>query len=162
MIRSLANVVEDLSELNKPIIYKKCSERKNKYDLFCYFDKLVDNRLQYKCQDCNTYSHKPLNPIKELSKNTYEFCEEDNSRFIQLLLRKGAYPFEYMDLFERLKETCLSEYDDFYSELDQSNISKSDYEHAQKVWNTFKIINMNEFQDLYVKSDTLQLTDVCG
>ena len=65
-----------------------------------------------------------------------------------------------MDLFERLKETCLPEYDDFYSELDQSNISKSDYQHAQKVWNTFKIINMNEFQDLYVKSDTLQLADV--
>ena len=116
----------------------------------CYFDKLVDNRLQYKCKDCSTYSYKPLNPLKERFKNTYEFCNNNktesmgkvNNKFI-LLLRKGVYPYEYMDSFERLKETKLPEYKHFHSELDQTNISKSDYEHAQKVWITFNCKNMN-------------------
>ena len=35
-----------------------------------------------------------------------------------------------MGSFERLKETSIPEYENFYSELDQSNITKSDYEHA--------------------------------
>ena len=76
-----------------------------------------------------------------------------NKKFI-LLLRKGVYPYEYMDSFERLKETKLPGYKHFHSELDQTNISKSDYEHAQKVWITFNCKNMSEFQDLYVISDT--------
>ena len=117
LTKSLANAVEDLSELNKPIKCKKYLERKNKYDSCCYFDKLVDNRLQYKCKDCSTYSYKPLNPLKERFKNTYEFCNDNktesmgkvNNKFI-LLLRKGVYPYEYMDSFERLKETKLPEY----------------------------------------------------
>ena len=119
----------------------------------------MDNRLQYKCQDCSTYSYKPLNPLKERFKNTYEFCKHDNNKFL-LLLRKGVYPYKYMDSFERLKETSLPEYENFYSEWGQSNITKRDYEHAQKVWTTFSINNMKEFQDLYVKSDTLQLADI--
>ena len=92
----------------------------------------MDNRLQNKCQDCSTYSYKPLNPLKERFKNTYEFCKHHNNKFL-LLLRKGVYPYKYMDSFERLKETSLPEYENFYSELGQSNITKRDYEHAQKV-----------------------------
>ena len=33
-------------------------------------------------------------------KNTYSFCNNDLNKFI-LLLRKGAYPYEYMDSWER-------------------------------------------------------------
>ena len=39
-------------------------------------------------------------------KNTYEFCNTDISKFI-LLLRKGIYPYEYMDNWERFDETSL-------------------------------------------------------
>ena len=60
-----------------------------------------------------TYSYKHLNPIKERFKNTYDFCEKDNNKFV-LLLRKGVYPYEYMGSFERLKETSLPEYENFY------------------------------------------------
>ena len=37
LTRSLANAVEDLSKLNKPIKCKKCLERKNKYDSYLLF-----------------------------------------------------------------------------------------------------------------------------
>ena len=40
------------------------------------------------------------------SKNTYSFCNSDLNKFI-LLLRKGVYPYEYMDNWERFNETSL-------------------------------------------------------
>ena len=39
-------------------------------------------------------------------KNTYSFCNNDLNKFI-LLLRKGVYPYEYMDSWERFNDTSL-------------------------------------------------------
>ena len=36
--------------------------------------------------------------------NIYEFFNKDINKFI-MLLRKGVYPYEYMDSWERLDET---------------------------------------------------------
>ena len=63
------------------------------------------------------YSEKYLN--KELIKrfaNTYEFCNKNLSKFV-LLLRKGVYPYEYMDNWERFNETSLPNKESFYSNL---------------------------------------------
>ena len=65
-----------------------------------------------------------------------------------------------MDSFDKLEKTELPEYNDWFSKLHGTNISKSDYDHALKVWNVFNIKNMEEYQNLYVTSDTLQLSDV--
>ena len=35
-----------------------------------------------------------------------------------------------------------------------------DYEHAKRVYKEFKLQNLGDYQDLYVKSDTLLLADV--
>ena len=39
-------------------------------------------------------------------KNTYSFCNRDLNKFI-LLLRKGVYPYEYIDSWEIFNETSL-------------------------------------------------------
>ena len=39
-------------------------------------------------------------------KNIYSFCNNDLNKLI-LLLRKGDYPYEYMDSWERFNETSL-------------------------------------------------------
>ena len=54
-----------------------------------------------------------------------------------MLLRKGFYPFEYMDSWERFNETTLPNKKAFYSRLYQ-DITDEDYIHAQKVFEELK------------------------
>ena len=89
----------------------------------------------------------------------YQFSSGNLNKFL-LLLRKGVYPYECMDNWEKFDETTLPPKEDFYSELNLEGISDEDYAHAQKVWNVFEINNHSEYHDLYVQSDTLLLADV--
>ena len=77
-----------------------------------------------------------------------------------MLLRKGVYPYEYMDSWERFNETSLPDKKAFYSELNLEDITDKDYEHAQKVFKDLKLKNLGDYHDLYVQSDTLLLADV--
>ena len=85
--------------------------------------------------------------------NTYEFCDGDINEFI-LLLRKGVYPKEYMDSWERFDEILLPNKEDFYSSLNMECITVVDYRHAKKVFKEFKMDNLGDYHDLYVQSDT--------
>ena len=76
------------------------------------------------------------------------------------MLRKGIYPYKYMDDWENLNETSLSEKEDFYSHLNMEDTIDADYAHAKKICEDFKIKNLEEYQDLYVQSDKLLLADV--
>ena len=44
--------------------------------------------------------------------------------------------------------------------LNDQHITDDEYDHAKKVWKTFKIKTMGEYHDLYLGSDVLLLTDV--
>ena len=77
-----------------------------------------------------------------------------------MLLRKGVYPSEYMDSWEKFNETALPTKKDFCSNLNLENISDEDFTHAQKLCDVFKIKNLGEYHDLYVPSDTLLLADI--
>ena len=77
-----------------------------------------------------------------------------------LLLKKGVYPYEYMDSWQRFDETQLPPIDKFYSSLSDESISQEDYEHAQNVWRTFGCKNLGEYHDLYLRTDVLLLADV--
>ena len=76
------------------------------------------------------------------------------------MLRKGVYPYEDMDSWEKFDETSLPDKKAFYSNLNLGDIGDEDYVHAQKVWNVFEIRNRGEYHDLYVQSDTILLVDV--
>ena len=53
------------------------------------------------------------------------------NKFI-LLLRKGVYPYEYLDSWEKSDENTLPPKKDFYSNLNLEDISDEDDTHAQK------------------------------
>ena len=89
----------------------------------------------------------------------YSFCNNDLHKFI-LLLRKGVYPYEYMDSWEKFYETSLPIKEDFYSHLNMENIDDIDYRHGNNVFKSFKLEKLGDYHDLYVKGDTLLLADV--
>lgn len=77
-----------------------------------------------------------------------------------LLLRKGVYPYTWMDCIEKFDTTCLPPKEAFYNDLLKCHISDEEYNHAKMIWNCFKLQNMGQYHDLYLKSDVLQLACV--
>ena len=89
------------------------------------------------------------------------FKEDDYSDDqISLLTRKGVFPYDYVESFEKLQEQELPAKEDFKSRLYDSEISDSDYSHAQNIWQQFNINTLGEYSDLYLKTDVLLLADV--
>ena len=80
--------------------------------------------IEYKCSSCNKgYSDKIDEELKKRFKNTFKFSNTDINKFI-LLLRKGVYPDEYMDEWEKFSETSLPEKKEFYSKLNMEDITR--------------------------------------
>ena len=77
-----------------------------------------------------------------------------------LLTRKGIYPYEYMSPWDRFEETQLPPIEAFYSKLNMSSISSDDYQHAQRVWKEFRIHNLGDYHDLYLRTDVVLLANV--
>ena len=78
----------------------------------------------------------------------------------KLLTRKGIFPYEYMTSWDRFDETKLPPIEAFYSSLNMSGVSESDYQHAQRVWTKFNIKNLGEYHDPYLKTDVTLLENV--
>ena len=111
-------------------------------------------RKKYRCKECK----KLIERLIEKFASVYQFCNGDLNRFI-LLLRKGVYPYEDMDTWEKF-ETTLPPKKTFYINLNLEDISDEDYAQAHKVWDVFQIKNRGEYHGIYVQSDTLLLADV--
>ena len=79
---------------------------------------------------------------------------------LDLMSKKGIYPYDFMDSMEKFENKELPKIEDFYSMLNEEHISEKDYNHAKEVWNAFRIKNIGEYHDLYLQSDVLLLTDV--
>ena len=131
--------------------------------------KLKNEKLILECYNCKQRYKKKFNKelIKRLA-STCEFCNNDTTgsssserinKFV-LLLRKGVYPYEYMDAWEKFHEISLPIKEDFYSNPNMEDINDIDYRHANNVFKVFKLENLGNYHDLYVQSDTLLLADV--
>ena len=109
---------------------------------------------------CKKNYEKEINKeLIERFASTYKFCSNDLNKFV-MLLRKGVYPYEYMDGWDKFNETSIPSKESFYSNLKMENITETDYIHANNVFKTFKLNNLGDYHDLYVQSDTLLLADV--
>ena len=105
MQRKLSNLVDNLSEMDNKDS-KTCIERKN-IKSECEFIRLKNNRLNYRCKECNGTSNKSANDLIEKFPRMYKFCNDDLDNFF-MLLKKGVYPYEYLDSWEKFNETSLS------------------------------------------------------
>ena len=150
MSSSLSKLVDNLSE---GIHNNKCANCKSNLD----YIKTKNEKLILECYNCKQRYKKKFN--KELIKrfaSTYEFCNNDTTgstaepsssersssehinKFV-LLVRKGVYPYEYADTWEKFSEISLPSKKDFYSNLNMEDISDIDYRHANNVFQVFKL-----------------------
>ena len=89
MATSLSNLVNNLSNQ----LYNNCSDCKNLLDYMVF----KDDKIVFRCFESKKSTSKDFsNELIERLKNTYQLCENDNNKFL-MLLRKGIYPYEYMD-----------------------------------------------------------------
>ena len=85
---------------------------------------------------------------------------------LEILKRKDAYPYEWVDSYEKFNYTQLPPKECFYSSLrdgkrDGSNghISDEQYLHLQNVWKIFNFNTFEDFHNHYLKKNILLLVD---
>ena len=158
MAASLSDLVDNMSgRIFNSIECQSCMERKINSE--CKFVELKNNGLIYRWTECEEECERPIERLIRKFSNVYQFCNCDLDKVI-LLLRKGFYPYEDIDNWEKFDETTIPPKEAFYSKLNLKGISDADYEHTQKVWEVFEIKDCGKYHDLYAQSDTLLLADV--
>ena len=151
MATSLSKLVDNLTGA---IHNDKCDNCE--YNL--RFVNATNETLTFECVDCKKeYKKEVNNKLKERFLNVYKFWDYDMNLS---LLRKGVYPYEYMDDWDKFEEKELPAIESFHSDLTMEDISDMDLKHANNVFNKFNLNNLGDYHDLYVKSDTLLLAGI--
>ena len=94
---------------------------------------------------------------KEKFKMLGEAFEEEK---FDLVLRKGVFPYEWIDDTRKLDETKFPPIEAFYLSLTWEGISADDYEHGRKVWEKMGFKTMREYHDMYCRVAVLQIADI--
>ena len=116
MSASLSKLVDNLSE---DLHNDECKDCKS------YLDYMTtkDEKLIFRCFSCKKNYEKNFNKdLIQRFANIYEFCNRDLNKFI-LLLRKGVYPYEYMNSWQRFDGTSLPDKEAFSSNLNMEDIT---------------------------------------
>ena len=143
MLSSLSNLADNLSE---GLHCDKCTDCKSSLD----YMSVKDDQLIFRCFECKKNYKKDFN--KELIKrftNMYEICNKDINKTI-LLLRKGVYPYKYMDSWERFDATSLPDKEAFYSSLNKEDITDVDHRRSKRVSKNLNNKNLGDYHNLYV------------
>ena len=77
-------------------------KKEKKINSICYFIRLENDKLHYKCKEYKK-KLKPINGLIKKFLNTYQFCDEEINKFV-VLLRKSLYPYKYLDSWKWFDE----------------------------------------------------------
>lgn len=77
-----------------------------------------------------------------------------------VMKRKGVFPYSYLSDDAKLEERSLPPIDAFYNDLAQKHIENDQFAFAQRVWSLFDCVNLRDYMEVYLLSDTLLLADV--
>ena len=110
--------------------------------------------------------------VRNLADDDFKYLtEEFGSKNLELLKQKGAYPYEYMNSFERFEENELPNKEYFFSSTKKGkigddgkklddHISDKNYFTCKKIYDEFGMKNMGDYHDHYLKKDVSFLPDV--
>ena len=82
MRSKLSDLIDNLSEINNKVC-KTCIEGKN-IKSECDFIGFRNNRLNYRCKECQETSTKSINGLIEKFPRRYQFCDGDLNKFALL------------------------------------------------------------------------------
>lgn len=136
----------------------------NSNEKYISFSKNISYKFSIKFVDTFRFM---ADSLSNLTKN----LSEDKSRFretvkifspnsLDLVIRKGVFPYEYVDCWDKLDDTALPPKPEFFNSLLDEHISDEDYLHAQNVWDKFGIKTLGEYSDLYLATDVCLLADI--
>lgn len=130
-IDSFRFMADSLDALSKNLTSDKCNncetQEKNGRKYRCNECIRVDKECAHKCQDCYSLT------LVKAQQNCHNLRKIYKDKQLELLIRKGVYPHDWVDSIAKLDETQLPSNEVFYSRLNNSDISDDDYEHAQTV-----------------------------
>ena len=110
--------------------------------------------------DSMLFMNSSLNKLVENLNDFKILSSVFSGKQLELVKKKGVYPYEYMNTFKRFKENKLPDKDCFFNSLKDCEISEEEYFRACNVWKVFDIENLGEYHDRYLKTDVLLLCDV--
>ena len=86
--------------------------------------------------------------MKNLNKDDFKYLSQEfDNTVLDLVKKKGFYPFENMTDFEKFKEKLPSK-EKFYSSLAGKKINDKEYDHVLKVWDKFEMKTMKDYHDV--------------
>ncbi|RZF45535.1 hypothetical protein LSTR_LSTR005737 [Laodelphax striatellus] len=134
----------------------------NTSEKYITFSKHTKNGLTLRFIDSMRFMNSSLsNLANDLSREDFvhvkKFFPESK---LDLVCKKANFPYEYVDCYEKLEDKTLPSIENFYSSLMSEEIDEEEYIHAQNMWDSFRIQNLGQYSDLYLKLDVLILSDI--
>ena len=132
----------------------------NTDEKYISFSKQVDD-LEMRFIDSMRFMLCSLDTLaKNLTPDQFKTVKARFDDRYELMIRKGVFPYDYMDGPSKLEDAQLPPKEAFYSTLSGEHISDEDYAHAERVWEVFGCKIMRDYHNLYLETDVLLLTDI--
>nr|DAC81291.1 TPA_asm: PolB [Ladona dragonfly adintovirus] len=134
----------------------------NSEEKYISFSKYIDRNFSIRFIDSFRFMSASLSKLVNASpgdkfrQTSHVFSDVE----LDLVTRKGVFPYEYVNTWNKLDEECLPPKEAFYSSLTEEDISDAEYYYAQSMWNKFHCTTLGEYSDVYLKMDVLLLADV--
>ena len=90
----------------------------------------------------------------------FKYTSEEFGEDTDVMIRKGIYPYSYMDDWTKYHDNSRELTENFTNDLTSDSISEADFKFYNKVCDKYNITNLGEYHDLYLKCDVLLLADV--
>jgi len=99
-------------------------------------------------------------PITEKALKMADWFDADLETVIDLVTRKGHYPYEYVKNTDVFEERRLPPREAFYSSVRDKGITEQENRHAETVWSLLKDKVFRSYHEVYQMIDVYLLADI--